>query len=338
MEIKVTFIYETRTILVLCSEQDEMTSLFQKFIHKLNPSSTLNNYIFYYEGNILNNSSTIKNNPLLSGKKEFTISAQKNLRIIKCPKCNYNDCIVNLYNYKLEFYGCEHNHSILTTYDKYLKNQKMELSDIKCCSLGCQNNEENNNKDFYLCLTCSKLLNNTKSYCYDCKEKHDKEHNMKRFDEKNYYCRKHFNQFIKYCFKCKKNLCDVCVKEHAEHQIQSYESMCPSKKDLNDLTESLDNMKKNIETLRIVIEDIIYSLNGTMRIYQNYYDIAKRIIEKYELFNKELKNYTILKSLRNLKFSNIQIMKDLSSIIEEKDMKKLQSSYPYIANPQFKKS
>ena len=50
--------------------------------------------------------------------------------------------------------------------------------------------------------------------------------------------------------------------------------------------------------------------------------IQQIIIEKFALFNKELKNYTILKSLRNLKFSNIQIMKDLNSIIDEKDMKK----------------
>ena len=50
--------------------------------------------------------------------------------------------------------------------------------------------------------------------------------------------------------------------------------MCPPKKDLNDLIDSLDKMKKNIKKLRLVIEDIIYDLNGNMKIYQYYYDIA----------------------------------------------------------------
>ena len=59
-----------------------------------------------------------------------------------------------------------------------------------------------------------------------------------------------------------------------------------------------------------------------MRVFNRYLYIANDIIGKYELFNKDLKNYRILKSLRNLKFSNERMNKDLKKIIDEEDMLK----------------
>ena len=144
-----------------------------------------------------------------------------------------------------------------------------------------------------------------------------------KFDYKNYYCKKHFNKFLKYDFKCKQNLCEECVKEHAGHDIKNYDSMAPTNEELAHLKNSLEKMEKNITTLKLVIEDITYNLNGTMRIFQSYCDITKSIIEKYEMFNKGTKkyiNFTMLKTLRNLKFSNEQIMEDLISIIKEKNI------------------
>ena len=86
MEIKVTFVYDTKTIQVTSSSEDEMTKLFEKFIIKVNASSKINDYIFYYEGNILDHNSTIAKNRLISGKKEISISVQKRLRICKMPQ------------------------------------------------------------------------------------------------------------------------------------------------------------------------------------------------------------------------------------------------------------
>ena len=37
MEVKATFIYETRSILVLSSSKEEINSMLQKFVNKLNP-------------------------------------------------------------------------------------------------------------------------------------------------------------------------------------------------------------------------------------------------------------------------------------------------------------
>ncbi len=134
-----------------------------------------------------------------------------------------------------------------------------------------------------------------------------------------------------YCFDCKKNLCNGCVEEHLKekekekykgHKIKSIDSLIPDEEELKDLKDILEEIKKNIEYLKIVIDDIVYSLKASKRIYENYYKIAKYIITKYETFNKgkeSFKNFTIFKCLRNLKFSNNQILENLKSVINEKD-------------------
>ena len=322
-EIKATFVYDTKTIDILCSAKDEMKTLFQKFINKFNPESEIKEYIFYYEGKQLDLNSTIENNELISGKDSITITVQKNLRIIKCNICNYNDCIVNLSDYKLELYGCEHNHSYFTTYDNYPQTQKIDFSKIRCCNCDpvCNNNQLDDPLEFYLCLTCSKLLNNTKSYCNKCSSTHNLDHKQIKFSEKNYYCRNHFNKFIKYCYKCKKNLCEECVKEHSEHKIKDYETMYPNDKELEELKASLELIKSKLDTLKLVINDIIYSLNGTKRLFENYYNIGINIIEKYEMFNKDFKDFTIFESLNNLKNANIEIIKELDFIKNQKDIR-----------------
>ena len=317
MEIKVTFVYDTKTIKVTSSPEDEMTKLFEKFIIKVNASSKINDYIFYYEGNILDHNSTISKNPLISDKKDISISVQKKLRIVKCPKCKCNDCIINLSNYQLTFYGCKYAHLFTDIYDNYLNTQVMELSEVRCSEPGCEHTQKNDNLDFYLCLSCQELSNRTKFYCNKCISTHDKEHFRIKFDEKNYYCKKHFHKFIKYCFLCKKNLCDDCVKEHSDHNNKSYESMISN---IDNLKKNLELIKKNIGVLKHVINDIKYNLDGAIRIFKRYYEIANDVITKYELFNKDLKNYRILKSLRNINFSNNKIMEDLNKIIDEKNI------------------
>ena len=323
MEIKATFIYESKSILILSSEQEEISKMFQKFISKINPNSNIDEYSFFYEGNRLDHNSKIEQNEFISGKKEIIIIAKKKLNIIKCPKCDCNDCIIDLNNYILSFYGCKNRHTFWTNYDKYLSTQKYELSENKCGIPSCQNNQKNIILDLNLCLTCSKLLNQTKTVCQFCNSVHDKDHIKVKYEYKHYYCREHFHKFINYCFDCKKNLCEECVNEHnTKHQCKSYESLSPTIKQLNELKESLRTIEKNISTLKIIIDDITYRLNGALRIYQNYSNIAKDVIEKYELFNKDYKNFTILESIKNLKFSNIKIIEDLNTLIKEENIEK----------------
>lgn len=161
-----------------------------------------------------------------------------------------------------------------------------EPSDIKCCEPNCKHNQKNDKSEFYFCLTCSKMLNTTKSYCKTCKLAHNKDHICVNFDEKNYFCKSHFQKFLKYCFNCKMNICKQCENDHQNHEIKNYAFMAPNKDELKELKDSLKSIGKDIKNLKLVIDDLIYSLNGTLRLFQNYYDIENDIIYKYEHFNK----------------------------------------------------
>ena len=90
--------------------------------------------------------------------------------------------------------------------------------------------------------------------------------------------------------------------------------------DIQKLKKSLDEMEANIDDLKSIIDDIKYRLDGTLRIYTRYYYIARDIIGKYELFNKDLKNYRIIKNLRNLETSNKSLNADLQKIINEDNL------------------
>ena len=123
------------------------------------------------------------------------------------------------------------------------------------------------------------------------------------------------------------------------HQIKNFDLLIPEDKELEGLKDTLKEIKNNIECLHIIINDLYHTLNGAIKEYQNYYFMANHIITNYELFNKgekAYKSFTIFKSLRNLKFSNIQVLEDLKSTINEKDKleraKKLIRMYDNIKN------
>ena len=331
------FIYANKSILILCTGKEKVNEIIQRFITKFNPDSKIIDYNFYYEGNVIDADiyeKTIEDNKLFGKKESFIISVEKNIKVIKCPKCIYGDCVISLINYKATFYNCEYKHLFISSYDNYYTDQIFFPEKIICSCNNCYKNEKID-PNFSLCVTCSKLLGRTKSLCNDCINKHikeykgDSQHIVIKYEDKNYYCKAHIQKMEKYCFQCKKNLCESCVDEHLkdkekykDHQIKSIDLLIPEKEEITELKSSLKKIKNSIDTLKIVIEDLIYTFNAAMRIYKNYYKIANSIIEKYELFNigkDALKNFTIFKSLHNLKLSNKQILDDLNSIINEKD-------------------
>ena len=89
--------------------------------------------------------------------------------------------------------------------------------------------------------------------------------------------------------------------------------------DMDNIKESLNTMEENIETLKIVIKDLKYRLDGALRIFKRYHYIAKDIVGKFELFNQDLKNHRILRSLWNLQNSNKIMNDELTKIIQEED-------------------
>ena len=311
MRVKITFFYERKTIEIQCTDKEIISDIFKRFLYKLNQNLKLCDFDFFYEGEKLNLDSTIENNEILKNKYQFSISAERKTRIIKCPECICNDSIINIGDNQITFYGCKYGHIINKLYSEYKQSQKIDFCRIVCSKSGCGKNQRDDPQDFYKCLTCTKKFHDTKYFCNKCYLAHDKSHTKIKYDEKNYFCEKYFNQFLQYCFTCKKNLCKNCVDEHKTHETISYDSISLN---IEDIKKNIATIKGKIEELGITIDDIKQKLDGAKKIYENYCEIVDDIIEKYELFNQNYKNYRVIKSIFNINQSNIKISKDLDKI------------------------
>jgi hypothetical protein len=322
MEYRVFFSYEKKTIQIECNQKDQMQKIFERFAAKLHAS--VNDFEFLYEGNKIDKTKTFSELINNENIKEIVVFVEKKLKIIKCPQCICNDCVININDYKIKFSDCKYNHDVYKIYDEYKATQKMDLSKIVCCSNKCGVNQKDNPLDFFKCLKCTQLSNRTRYYCYNCNEKHKKcqGHITIKYDEKNYYCEKHFKQLKNYCPKCKKDLCDdckldKCEKDKMKHNFIEYKINSDI---INKIKTDLNKIKENIDDLRFIIDDIKDHLDGAMKILEQYYEFGQDIFEKYELYNQNLKNHRVFQNLKNLNESNEKVMKDLNEILNNKDL------------------
>jgi len=318
-DVDVSFVCQRKTYKVKCKITESLDNIFKKFVKQINENFISNEFDFYYEGLKLNNDSTALN-AVIPKTNNINITAERKIRIIKCPECICNDCIIKIKDYRIIFYGCKYNHITNKLLNEYYNSLKVDYSLIICSKDNCEENMEKSFQDFYKCLTCSNLVKHTYYLCnnHSSEKEHDKTHVKIRYDNKNYYCETHFNNYKEYCFKCNKDLCSDCLNEHNKHKINNYNSLSP---DLDKIKNNLNKIKEKINDLGIIIASIKKNLDGAMKMYENYYKIANDIVEKYELYNKELKNYRILRSFLNLKISNKTIIKDLDDIINGKENK-----------------
>ena len=322
MSAIVHFAYEKRTIDIQCLSEEELSHIYQKFATKINPNLGGNEFDFFYNGSKLSSNLKNLNESIFQGKKEIIIFVEKKSKFVKCPICVYNNCMIDIDNYVINFYGCKYNHIDCKVFNSYPETQKINLSKILCDNVGCDDkNQSNDPEDFYKCITCSKSLSHTQYYCSLHSKEHDKNIKQKHFQIKyglrNYYCDKHEKKFIKYCFECRQNLCENCSDDHKNHSIKEYDSISPN---INDFKDSLDKIKDKIEQLKIIIDYIKkHYLDRPLKIFNDYCEILYDIIEKYELYNVEFKNYEVLKNFLNLKKSNKKIMDDLDKIINEEN-------------------
>ena len=126
-------------------------------------------------------------------QKEKNEKKYKMLKDIICPKCKQN-ILIDIKDFKINLHGCKNNHTINNILlDNFKETQKEDLTKILCNI--CNKNNCNNN-EFYICNTCNK---NICSFCY---EKHDKNHIIINYIDKNFICKKHNESFTQYCKTC----------------------------------------------------------------------------------------------------------------------------------------
>ena len=138
--------------------------------------------------------------------------------------------------------------------------------------------------------------------------------------QESYRCKEHKKPFIKFCKKCKKNLCIWCT-EHNEHkeELVSFNDIFPKKNDIIIYKEQINKMKKSLKDIDRFSEKIL--------------NIGKKIInwvtnekEKIELFKKNIGfhikfNEYIIDSLNydQMNYYSLLNFQNLNFDLEEKD-------------------
>ena len=164
-----------------------------------------------------------------------------NNKYIKCPECNEN-IRMRIKDYKIELYDCKNKHKIDNILlEEFENTQKMDISKIKCNICNTNNKSNTANNDFYICYSCKINI------CPLCKLKHDKNHNIINYEQKEYICEIHNENYIKYCDTCKKNICKLCFNQHNKHNIILYDNIIP---DIDEITNSLFKLKNTIDIFK----------------------------------------------------------------------------------------
>ena len=321
MEVNAIFHSDDRRaadVTIQCKTDEKMSSIFQKFVSTISTDANVNDFEFYYLQNKIKGDSTIASLKKHSKTNDIIISFKKRSKVMRCPICVCNNAIIEIKDNKLNFYECCRGHERLDElFDNYNQTQNIPLENIKCHS--CSKTQKDELKDFGKCLPCSRDF--SKYFCPDCWEKHSKRHKVVKYDEKYYYCQKHYkkedNVFNSYCDDCKKNLCKYCAEEEDKgHKVETFENMIKDI-DIESMKGQLNIMKEKIEDLIMAVNDIKHYMDEGVKLFVKYYEISEDIIGKYESFNTELKNYQVLKTIKFLKISNGEMLQKLEKITSD---------------------
>ena len=217
----------------MTKEDEYIKDICKKFISKINKD--IDELLFIYSGEKLNIELNINKIIKEIDKERNKINIlvyDKNIKIkeeekvkskdIICPKCG-EICIIKIDDYKIKLNECKNNHEINILLNEYDDTQN--INEIICNNCKTNKNRIYNN-ELYICGTCNINI------CPLCKLKHNKEHKIIEYENKNYICNKHNESFISCCKKCKNNLCMVCEIEENNHEIISYKGIIPKKENI----------------------------------------------------------------------------------------------------------
>ena len=250
-----------------------------------------------------------KNNKLYIQVHQIYISRKKNYiedsKEIICPKCS-EQCRIKIEDYNIKLYDCKNNHSTIMRIEEFKDSQKIDLSKINCNF--CSNKTMGNSVDhtFFYCKNCKLNI------CVICREKHNKNHSIINYEQKDYSCPLHNDSYFKYCLDCKLNICMLCNQNHINHRLEPFENLIsnPDSKRIE-----LDKLKDEIDIFNNHVKKIINGLNQLIENMETYYKIFNNIFNNYNVSNK---NYQILKNISQINLNN-NIYNDLVEINQNKN-------------------
>ena len=134
-----------------------------------------------------------------------------------------------------------------------------------------------------------------------------------KYKEKDFICENHNESYLKYCLKCKTNICLSCIINHRKHEIISYEDIIP---DLDAFEDGMEKLRNEIDKLKCNILHLIKKLNKVINNLELYYNKNEEMINNYK--NKNI-NYELIQSLNQMNNDNNSIIKDLEDVNNDKD-------------------
>ena len=243
-----------------------------------------------------------------------------------CPKCGEVPEFLNINtsNSKIEL-KCK----ICGVYEQKINEYYKDLKDSKYSKINCLNcrtnyyinndndndNDKNKVKDnntkvnIYYCYECKN------NFCEKCKNKH-LEHNNINFNEKKYYCLKHYNEKLKYfCLDDQENICEQELESlHKDHNI----------KEISELKNFVEKFTKKIEkTNRELIK--IFKFNNLIlragEVSNNNYFHLKSIINLGKSFEQGYKiDSKDINCLFNQLIMDIKFSKDANEGLKNKNI------------------
>ena len=319
--IEIEFNYNQHYSTIQANLNARFEEVINKYIQKsyLNPSSIY----FLANGKRINPKDTVEKqmNDMNKQNKNLKVLVQviedgntkkeviEKSKDIICPKC-LEPCRIKINDFNLELFGCSNNHindNIKIT--DFFETQKINISNIICNNCKIKNKGNSPNNEFYTCLNCQTNL------CLLCKQNHNSNHNIIRYDQKNYICQEHNENIIKYCIKCNKNICFSCEEDHDKHKTIFLGDLKPN---MNEIKNKLLEMKKVIDLFTYKMNNMIKHLNELNDIVKIYYEININIFNSYQRQNR---NYQILQNIKEININNkiYEKLNNINKIIDIKD-------------------
>ena len=286
---------------------DKFKIAIDRFIQKNRDRVNTNNIYFLSSGKQINNEEIIKNQMTDLDKRNKKMKVlvhmlekenkDKEQIIIKskdiiCPKC-YEPCRIKFENYKIKLFGCINNHVFHNIkLSDFPNTQKINISRIICDICKIKNKGNSPNYEFYRCLTCNINI------CLLCKHNHNQNHNIIKYEQINYICKKHNDVFDKYCGQCNLNICFSC-EDHEIHKNTI--SLRELKPDVEEKKKILFGIKTEIEYFNKKVKKIMFILNELVNTMNVYYEINNDILNSYEIRKR---NYQMLSNIKEISINN----------------------------------
>jgi hypothetical protein len=207
-------------------------------------------------------------------------------------------------------FECNNNHT--TKLKKCNTSQKGEFSISNISDLNISN-ENNINKD-------NNTLNISRTFNYKKNNPTPKIY----ITEKDFYCLKHpSSKYHSFCYECKENICEECLKEHSNHNKIELNTIKPKE---IEVTLYKNDVKKKDEELNSIIDNMTkwekefeYGLSIIIKIMQNISNLRQFIIMNYDP-KMSNQNYNYIQNFNNMKVLGF-IFPELQEFLKEPDWK-----------------